>query len=77
MMEHIESIITGVVGAGGGAALAAAAARAIMRAEVEAILDKRLERELAAIRERFATREDVLRLEAKIDVLIARLVGLT
>lgn len=74
-MEHIESIITGIVGAGGGATLAAAAARAVMRAEVEAIVDKRLERELAVFRERFATREDVLRLEAKIDVLIARLGG--
>lgn len=74
-MEHLESVITGVLGAGGGAAMAAAAARAVMRAEVEAIVDKRLERELATLRERFATREDVLRLEAKIDVLIARLGG--
>ena len=74
-MEHLESLITGIVGAGGGATLAAYAARAVMRAEVEAIVDKRLEHELATLRERFATREDVLRLEAKIDVLIARLGG--
>jgi uncharacterized membrane protein YdjX (TVP38/TMEM64 family) len=74
-MQDVWPIITGLFGAGGGATLAAMAARALMRAEVEAIVSAALEKERAAFRERFATREDVLRLEAKIDVLIARLGG--
>lgn len=74
-MEHIESLVTGLVGAGGGAALAAAAARALMREEIERITKALIAEERALIHERFATRVDVLRLEAKIDVLIARLEG--
>jgi hypothetical protein len=74
-VEHLESIITGLVGAGSGAGLAALAARAIMREEIKRIVDEALEKERRELRERFATREDVLRLEGKIDVLIARLGG--
>ncbi len=81
-MEHAEAFATGILGAGGGAALAAAAARALMREEVSKIVSAALAVEradmherFAGLRERFATREDVLRLEGKIDVLIARLGG--
>lgn len=71
----LEALITGLVGAGGGASLAALAARALMREEIARVVDVSLAKERASMRERFATREDVLRLEAKIDVLIARLGG--
>lgn len=82
----LEALITGLLGAGGGASLAALAARALMREEISRVveaslakerasIDALLAREHTAMRERFATREDVLRLEAKIDVLIARLGG--
>lgn len=74
-MEHWESLLTGLLGASGGAALAAAAARALMREEIEKIAKALIAEERSLIHERFATRVDVLRLEAKIDVLIARLGG--
>lgn len=81
-MEHAEALVTGLAGAGGGATLAAMAARALMREEIAKIVSAALAVEradmherFAGLRERFATREDVLRLESKIDVLIARLGG--
>jgi hypothetical protein len=46
-----------------------------MREEIEKIAKALIAEERSLIHERFATRVDVLRLEAKIDVLIARLGG--
>lgn len=74
-MEHAEALITGLLGASGGGALAAAAARALMREEIRRIVEAAIVVERASQREKYATREDVLRLEGKIDVLIVRLGG--
>jgi len=71
----LETVLTGLLGASGGAAIAAGVLRLALISEIRAVVERELERERMAMRERYATREDLLRIEGKIDVLIARMGG--
>lgn len=72
----LETVLTGLLGASGGAAVAAGVLRLALISEIRAVVERELERERVAMRATYASREDFARLEGKIDVLTARLADL-
>lgn len=71
----LETLLTGLLGASGGAAVAAGVLRLALISEIRAVVERELDRERVSMRALYASREDFARLEGKIDALIARLGG--
>lgn len=72
----LETVLTGLLGASGGAAIAAGVLRLALISEIRSVVERELERERISMRALYASREDFVRLEGKIDALNARMADL-